>query len=123
MIMVRIMEDVKPPIKTQASPFFHSEPAPVAMAMGTMAITIAMVVIKIGRNLCIVPSTMAWYGFMPSLFNWLAKSTINIAFLTTSPISMVIPNIEKILIFDMDNANANKAPMMATATENITTNG
>eukprot|EP00825_Cyclidium_porcatum_P025341 TRINITY_DN27581_c0_g1_i1.p4 TRINITY_DN27581_c0_g1~~TRINITY_DN27581_c0_g1_i1.p4 ORF type:complete len:101 (+),score=21.88 TRINITY_DN27581_c0_g1_i1:96-398(+) len=49
----------KPPINTQASPFFQTEPAPVARAIGSIAIIIEKVVIKIGRNRMWVASSKA----------------------------------------------------------------
>ena len=43
------MNDSKPPMITQAKPFFHSLAVPRAKAMGNIPIAIARVVIKMGR--------------------------------------------------------------------------
>ena len=55
---IRIRERNKeldnPPINTQARPFIQTEPGPVANAIGSMAIIIENVVIKIGRNRTLV---------------------------------------------------------------------
>ncbi len=48
------MDESKPPIITQAKPFFHSAAVPLANAMGNIPIAMARVVIKIGRILSLL---------------------------------------------------------------------
>ena len=85
------MELVKPPTRHHPNPFFHSEPAPLATAIGNMPSTIAIVVIKIGRSLSVRAAISASNEVFPCSFSLWAKSTINIEFLQTNPIITISP--------------------------------
>jgi hypothetical protein len=85
------MELVKPPTRHHPNPFFHSEPAPLATAIGNMPSTIAIVVIKIRRNLSVPAAISASNEVFSRSFSLLAKSTIRIEFLQTNPIITISP--------------------------------
>ena len=80
-------------------------------------------VIKIGRNLVFPASINASSVLRPRNFSLLVKSTIKIPFLATKPSIIIIPRPVNKLKLDFANANANKAPIIATGIENKTTNG
>ncbi|MNQ90995.1 hypothetical protein D3C85_1063580 [compost metagenome] len=122
-IKVKNNELVNPPTITHAKPFFHSAPAPLARAIGSIPNTMAMVVIKIGRKRAWLASTSASLVSLPSAFKWLVKSTRIIAFLATRPISIIKPKMVKIPIELLVKARASKAPITAKGRENITTKG
>ena len=120
---VRNIELVSPPMSAQASPDFHSEPELEDNAIGDIPIIIETVVITMGLILAFPASIRASKVLIPVSFMALVLSTRRIAFLPTSPISMITPRIEKILNDFIVKARARRAPTMATGIENSTTNG
>ena len=68
-----------------------SAPAPIANASGSMPKIIASVVMTIGRRRVVPALSSASLRDMPSRRAWFVKSTSRIAFLVTSPISMMRP--------------------------------
>src|SRR5690554_1456955 len=123
MTKVRNNDEISPPMITQANPLFISAAAPVAMAIGTIPNTMAIVVIKIGRNLAWLAWIRAVLTVSPAARLWLVKSTIRMAFLATSPMSIIIPRIVKMLIELLVNAKIIITPIKASGMENKTTNG
>ena len=106
-----------------ASPLFIAEASPLAIAIGIIPITIAIVVINIGLRRAWFACIRALKVVSPSDFLWLAKSTKRMAFLATRPINIMIPNIVKMLIDSLVSANPHNAPIRERGMENITIKG
>ena len=120
---VKHIELLKPPTNAQPKPFFQEAPAPVAKATGKRPITIAKVVIKIGRRRSLPAAISASNVFLPSAFSLLAKSTISIEFLLTKPIITTKPIMVKMVKELWDNAKAKNAPMKDIGIAKRTTKG
>ena len=116
-IRVKNMELLRPPINAQARPFFHSEPAPWASAIGINPITMVMLVMRIGRNRNFVASIKASFNSIPFALKLFVKSTTRMAFLPSNPTSIIKPRMEKILKDCFASASASKAPIMAKGIE------
>ena len=67
-------------------------PGPLAISSGTMATSIATVVMRMGRRRMVEARSTASRLLKPSrVRNWLANSTMSIPFLVTSPIRVMRP--------------------------------
>ena len=123
MINVKRSELINPPINAHARPDFHSAPELVERAIGIMANIIVNVVIKIGLILILTPSINASKTLSPCARIKLVRSTKRIAFLATSPVSIMIPSIVNIFNAFNVKPSANNAPIIASGIENKITNG
>ncbi len=80
-----------PPMTPVPITWRATAPAPEAMASGTQPRMKAKLVIRIGRSRSRAPSRAASMTDLPFSYSTLANSTIRIAFLAASPISMIKP--------------------------------
>ena len=78
---------------------------------------------RMGRSRSFAASLIESLMAMPSRRNLLMKSTRRIAFFPTSPTSMMMPRMVKMLRDLPVRASAKSAPIMARGMENITTIG
>ena len=95
-----MVELINPPITDNAIGEFISWPAPLPKAKGSMAPTMANVVINMGRNRFSPAWISASSTDSPCFIALLAKSTTNMAFLPTIPNNKMMPimtNNEKLL--------------------------
>ena len=77
--------------------FRHSAPAPLALSSGVTPRMKAKAVIRIGRKRSLADSSAAVGASFPCSRSIFANSTIRIAFLAASPISMIRPICAKML--------------------------
>ena len=100
-----------------------SEPSVSAKASGTMPKIIARVVIRIGRSRTLAASSRASLRSMPSSRARIAKSTSKIAFLVTSPISMMTPMTENIDSVELNIISASTTPISVRGSAVISASG
>ena len=110
-----------------------SDPSVKAKASGTMPNTIASVVIRMGRRRTLAASNSASSrprpgvrvpsGAMLSSRERIAKSTSKIAFLVTSPISMMTPMTENIDRVERNIISASTTPIRVRGSAVISANG
>ncbi len=85
--------------------------------------TIASVVIRIGRSRISAACSSACERAMPRARAWLAKSTSRIAFLVTSPISMMKPIIENMFSVERHASSASTTPISDSGSEAMIATG
>ena len=100
-----------------------SLPSVIAKASGTMPKIMARVVIRMGRRRTRAASSSAAPRSMPSSRARLAKSTSKMAFLVTSPMSMITPMMENMLSVLRHITSAPTTPMSVSGSEAISATG
>ena len=99
-------------------------PAPVAKISGDIPKTNARDVIRIGRNLSLIASSVALINSIPLSTLVLANSTISIAFLAASPIRVIRPICAYTLSLSLGTiVRANIAPKAPKGTASKIENG
>ena len=122
-----------PPITAWPMGARCSEPSLRAKASGTMPKIMASVVIRMGRNRTRAAISRASWRDMPAT-GWpsspvwssrarMAKSTNKMAFLVTSPISMMTPMMENIDSDEPNISSASTTPMSVSGSEVISASG
>ena len=91
MKMAMALAAVIPPITALPITWREIAPAPVALQSGTQPKINAKEVIRMGRRRSLAPSRAASAYDLPFSNSALANSTIKMAFLAASPISMIRP--------------------------------
>ena len=114
---------MSPPITARAIGARISAPAPIANASGSMPKIIASVVITIGRRRVEPALTSASLRERPSRRAWFAKSTSRIAFLVTSPISMISPIMLMMFRLSPVASSASATPTSDSGSESMIANG
>ena len=112
-----------PPTTAMPSGLRDSAPAPRPSAIGRMPKMVASVVIRIGRSRMLAAPATASSSGIPRARRWFAYSTIRIAFLVTSPISMMSPIWEKMFSVIRSANSVSRAPNTASGTENRIVSG
>jgi hypothetical protein len=107
------VEKIMPPTTAVPSGRRDSPPAPRPSASGRMPKMVASVVMRIGRRRMRAAPTTASTSSMPRARRWFANSTTRIAFLVTSPISMMRPICEKMLSVSPPMGKWSSAPTIA----------
>ncbi|MNL12549.1 hypothetical protein D3C87_1334210 [compost metagenome] len=85
--------------------------------------TIAAVVMRIGRSRTGQASSRASMVGRPWSFSWRVKSTTRMAFLVTIPISMITPIMAIMPSSDWVTKSARNAPAMDSGSENMMVKG
>ena len=113
---VSIRANNKPPTITIPRGTLLEAPAPKAKAIGKAPNMVANEVIKIGRKRPTEASKTASTFDKPQTRFLLPKSTINIPFFVTKPISITMPISENIFNVSLNNQRESSAPAIANGT-------
>ena len=101
----------------------NEAPAPTPSATGRLPMIVEMVVIRMGRSLRGPAVRIASWRSTPSRRSWLVKSTSRMAFLVTSPKSMMIPIIDMMLMVWPAISSKPIAPAIESGRENMMVKG